>query len=159
MSDPTHQQAAGQQEPTEEELQAYFEQLRQADAAQIVAQAFELLGTGAQVKLGRPDARALIDALVAMTEATSAVLPDELAQQMRSAISQLQTAQVQAERDTPSQGTGGAGAGAGAATGQAGAQPGSARPGAQEPAGEDSEAGQRMTDRLWIPGREPGPEG
>lgn len=150
MSDPRSQ---GAEQPTEEELQAYLEQLRAADPAEIVAQAYTMLGTGAEVKLGRSDARVLIDAMAALSDATASALDKDLVERMRNGVVQLQTAQVQAERQ----------AAPGAAAG------GSPRPGAadaspREPAGaprqeqrtaEGEAGGQSLTDRLWIPGREP----
>lgn len=133
MTDPT---AQGQ--PSEEELRAYLEQLRGADAAGIIAQVYEMLGTTAEVKLGRPDARTLIDTMIAVVDAAGDALPDDLAKRMRQGIAQLQTGQVQAEREATDPQTG-----------------------QEAPAGEDAAppppgAGdQRMTDRLWIPGQPP----
>src|SRR5687768_17627724 len=97
MSDP---RLAGQPaQPSQEEMRAYLEQLREADAAGLLAEAFNLLATGAQVKLGRPDARALIDGLAGLVQAAQSALPQQLLAQMQQGIAQLQTAQVQAERD------------------------------------------------------------
>lgn len=148
MSDPT--QMAGQ--PSPEEMRAYLEQLRESDPAGLIAEAFNLLATGAQVKLGRPDARALIDGIAGMVQGATAALPAELAEQMNSGVAQLQMAQVQAERD----------AAAVQPSGDADAAPApDAAPAA--PAGEPrmsspgQGADQRMTDRLWVPGRDPRP--
>ena len=149
MSDPT--QMAGQ--PSEAEMRAYLEQLREADAAGLVAEAFNLLATGAQVKLGRPDARALIDSLAGMVQGAGATLPPQIVEQMTGGIKQLQLAQVQAERDMAAAAGGGDEAGDGqAAQGDAGAPstPTMSGPG-------QSAADKRMTDRLWVPGRDPRP--
>ena len=81
MSDPRMAGQAAQQ-PSQEEMRAYLEQLREADAAGLVAEAFNLLATGAQVKLGRPEARVLIDALSAMVEASSVTMPEQITEQM-----------------------------------------------------------------------------
>ena len=144
MSDPT---AMAQGQPSQEEMRAYLEQLREADAGALVAEAFNLLATGAQVKLGRPDARALIDGLAGMVQAAAAVLPAQLAEQMNSGIAQLQMAQVQAEREAT--------AGEPAADDAGGDEPADAAP---PPAGGPAPGGnQRMTDRLWVPGRDPRP--
>jgi hypothetical protein len=133
VTDPT-----AQRQPSEEELRAYLEQLRGADAAGIIAQVYEMLGTTAEVKLGRPDARTLIDTMIAVVDAAGDALPDDLAQRMRQGIAQLQTGQVQAEREA-----------AGPQTGQeAPAAEGTAQ--AAPPPGD-----KRMTDRLWIPGQPP----
>lgn len=152
MSDP--RQMAGQ--PSEEEMRAYLGQLREADAAGLIAEAFNLLATGAQVKLGRPDARALIDSLAAMVQAAAAALPPQLVEQMNSGIGQLQLAQVQAERDAAAAEPAAGEDDSGGETGTdaaAGATPGPTTSSPGAPTG----ANQRMTDRLWVPGRDPRP--
>ena len=147
MSDP---RMAGQvAQPSQEEMRAYLEQLREADAAGLVAEAFNLLATGAQVKLGRPDARVLIDALAAMVEASSVTMPDEITEQMKQGIAQLQLAQVQAEKDMAADEESAAGD-------EAAEEPATSSPGAGAPPGAAG-ANQRMTDRLWVPGRDPRP--
>lgn len=151
MSDPRSSDAQQQ-----EQMRQYVEQLRAADPAEIVAQAFTMLATGAEVKLGRPDARVLIDSLSGLAGAAESRVPEQLARGMQDAVAQLQQAQVAAERQAeaaqesasaetgvPDEGQGGeAGGAAGAATGQ---DPSDAL-------GRDDD--QRMTDRLWIPGRD-----
>ena len=150
MSDPT--QMAGQ--PSEAEMRAYLEQLREADAAGLVAEAFNLLATGAQVKLGRPDARALIDSLAGMVQGAGAALPPQIVEQMTAGIQQLQLAQVQAEKDMAAgQPAAEAGAEESAADESAAASSGS--PTMSSPG--QSAADKRMTDRLWVPGRDPRP--
>lgn len=138
------------------EQQQALEQLREADPAVVVMQAFEMLATGAVVKLGRPDARVLIDALAVLTEGLAARLPEQLVAQLRSDVRQLQMAQVQAEQEAGVAGVQADGTGAGA--GEAGAT-GAADPAAQagQQSGQAGQTGQRMTDRLWIPGQSPGP--
>lgn len=146
-------------QPTQEELQAYLEQLRDADPAEVVAQAYTMLGTGAEVKLGRSDARVLIDAMAAMTEAVGDAVGQDLATRMRNGVVQLQTAQVQAEREA----AGTASAAGAQATPPPGQAPGAPRPAdtgagaAGRPAqAQREEQGQGSpADRLWIPGREP----
>lgn len=141
-------------QPSPEELRAYLEQLRDADAAGLVAEAYNLLAAGAQVKLGRSDARTLIDAMAALTQVTSSALPQELAQQMTQGVQQLQLAQVEAERqaaaESQQQATAAPEAAAGQPTDTPRAPGASAKPQAAQPE-------QRMTDRLWIPGRDAGP--
>jgi len=148
--------------PSEDELRAYVDQLRRAEPAEIVLQAFTMLGTGAEAKLGRPDARVLIDALIGMVQAVGDRLGPQLTAGMRNGLQQLQMLQVEAERQaaTPP---------AGAAPGAPPSQPPPAQPGAaaapppaaaQPPAaprGGSGRGGQGepMTDRLWIPGRGP----
>jgi hypothetical protein len=153
MTDPT---AQGQ--PSPEELQAYLEQLRAADVTEVIAQAFNMLGTGANVKLGRLDARVVIDALDALANAVDGRIDAEVMSQMRAGIAQLKTAQVEAEREEAAraggpQAGGDAQAPGGAPTSPSGAgqAPGSPSPGGPQQPGGD----QKMTDRLWIPGRGP----
>lgn len=125
---------------SEEELGAYLDQLREAEAGDILVQAYTMLGTGAEVKLGRPDARVLIDAMAAIVSAVAGRL-GELGNRMQGGVVQLQMAQVEAERR---QGEPDAAEPAPAAEQRAAQQP-------------DTAGGQPMTDRLWIPGRDPGP--
>ena len=152
MSDPRQMTA----QPSPEEMRAYLAQLREADAAGLVAEAFNLLATGAQVKLGRPDARVLIDALAAMVDASGPGMAPQLTEQMHQGVAQLQLAQVEAEREV--------------AAAEQGDADGEEADSAAEVGGEDADAGtpptggpagpganQRMTDRLWIPGRDPRP--
>jgi hypothetical protein len=140
-------------QPSEEELRGYLQQLREADPGEVVAQAYTMLGTGAEVKLGRPDARTLIDAMAALTEAVAGRVPAELTKQMRDGVSRTQLAQVQTEGQ---QGQAQPGAGAQPAAGgqRPQAQPPrpSGVPGGQQ--GQPQAPGGRMTDRLWVPGRD-----
>jgi hypothetical protein len=147
-------------ELSEEELRAYLEQLREADATEILVQAYTMLGTGAEVKLGRPDARVLIDAMTGLASAVGPRL-GELGQRMQAGVQQLQLAQVEAERQaaTPQNQPGPE-----PATEPAQPQTGQQSPPPGRPGGDGGAAGagggggqQRMTDRLWIPGRDPGP--
>ncbi|CAN5298548.1 hypothetical protein BH20ACT8_BH20ACT8_11650 [soil metagenome] len=139
-------------QPTEEELQAYLGQLREADVAQVVVQAYQVLGTGAEVKLGRADARLLIDAMDAFVVTLDGRAPGELVEQMRAGVRQLQTAQVEAERDgAQEQGAGRPGGeqddrGAPPSTGPPSAP--QAQPPTPSPASEPPQ-----TKRLWVPGQ------
>ncbi|MDQ3973798.1 MAG: hypothetical protein M3276_05600 [Actinomycetota bacterium] len=154
MTDPT---ARGGQGPgpdlSEDELRAYLNQLRSAEPGEFVAQAYNVLATVAQAKLGQPDARLLIDAMSGLAEATADRLPAELGRQMREGIAQLKLVQVQAERDV-----------APATDDTARERPSAAAGAREKPAGSESteeptQPGARMTDRLWIPGRDPRPPG
>lgn len=141
MTDPTQ---GSQEGPSEEEVQQYLEQLRSAEAAEIIAQAFNMLATGAQVKMGRPDARVLIDALAGVVDNTGEQLPEEVGNQMRESVGQLQTAQVQAEQEASGQDASGG-------EGETGGQAAGASQSGQS--SQSTESGQRMTDRLWVPGK------
>lgn len=150
MADPT--QAGGGDRPSEEEMQQYLEQLRAADPTEIVAQAFNMLATGAQVKIGRPDGRTLIDTLDAIANSVRSRLPDDVVDQMQQGVSQLQQMQVQAEQED--QGAAAEGQDATAGTSQPGGgqpQPGSPQGGQQQ--GDQQQGDQRMTSRLWVPGQ------
>lgn len=135
-------------EPTEEELRQYLMELRQADPAEFLMQAVNILVTGAQAKIGMPDGRLLIDAMAGVVGATQDRLPAELGEALRNAVVQLQTAQVQAERElaamqgqpVPSAEQGGTAAAEDAPA------PGAAQPAVSEPQ-------KKMTDRLWVPGK------
>jgi hypothetical protein len=168
--------------PTQEELRAYVEQLRRAEPAEILLQAYTMLGTAAEAKMGRPDARVLIDGLAGMVQALGDRLGPQLTAGMRNGLGQLQMMQVEAERQAaagPAPGPDGAPAapaaaapgGQGPPAGQQGAGPSAAappgaraqpspgapgqgvRPGQGAKPGDD----RPMTDRLWIPGRDPRP--
>lgn len=89
----------GQEQPTEEELRAYLGQMRAAPVGQIVAEVASALLNGAQVKLGRADARLLIDLAAGVADTAGPHLPDSVRSQLTDALSQLRLAQVEAERE------------------------------------------------------------
>ncbi len=124
--------------PTEEEMRAYLESLRSAQPVEIVVQSFGILATAAEVKLGRNDARVLIDGMSALLEATADAMPADIVSRMRQTVTQLQLAQVQVERE----------GGGREAEADAAAPPGEAPE--EQPAQPRSDA----SSRLWIPGRD-----
>ena len=130
-------------EPTPEEIQAYLAELREADVGDIVLQAFTVLGSGAEVKLGRRDARVLIDSMAALLQAAGQTLGDSR-DKLEQAIGQLKMAQVQAERQLAGEA---AAREAGPDGGDGGPPPPAQQPPSQQPQ-------QKATDRLWIPGRD-----
>ncbi|WP_370324259.1 hypothetical protein [Euzebya sp.] len=147
MSDPS---AQGQ--PTQEEIEAYYAQLREAPAGDLLMQCVGMLASGAEAKLGRGDARLLIDALAAMVGAAEPHLGSGV-EQLKTAVSQLQMAQVQLERqqasggEQPAEGEGTSTPPPGQASGgqaSSGPAPGGPAPGGQP----------KQTDKLWIPGRD-----
>jgi hypothetical protein len=131
--------------PTEEEMRAYLENLRAAQPVEVIVQAFGLLATAANVKVGQSDARVLIDGMAALLDATAAHVPEQIARQMRETVSQLQFAQVQAEKDAAPAQSGGGRAAAAEPTGTAAEQPPQEQPQQQRP---------DPASRLWIPGRD-----
>lgn len=139
MSDPT----GG---PSEEELRAYLESLRAAQPVEVIVQAFGLLATASEVKLGRSDARVLIDGMAALLETTAEHIPTEIVTKMRETVTQLQMAQVQAERQGAEVQDAAQPTAAQGDVGQGGQDQGTPRSG--QP-GQESAA-----SRLWIPGRD-----
>lgn len=84
-------------QPSEEDIREYARQLRTLPAETIVADTLFSLLNGAQAKLGRRDARLLIDlATVCLTQARDH-LSAELTGQVDGVLGQLRLAQVTAE--------------------------------------------------------------
>ncbi len=151
---------SGDDGPSEEEVRQYLAQMRSAPADQVLAEVVQGLLNAAQVKLGRNDARLLLDATAAMTDAVRGQVDEQLVGQVDQALSQLRLAQVEAEREVASAGqdepndTGG-GAGRAPSGGPAPSTP--TGPGAgqtpstppqQTPPQQPSQA-----SKLWIPGQ------
>lgn len=131
----------GQTELSEEELRQYLGELRNAPAAEIVAQVVTMLANAAQVKLGRRDARVLIDTIDAVRQASATTLPEEFGQQIDDLLAQLRVAQVEGEKEVARlQSEGGEGD-------QEQAAP--SAPGQGEPPPQQEDGG----SRLWTPGR------
>lgn len=151
--DPTAGGQPGQQELSEEQIRQYLGQLRQADVSEIVAQAFSMLAQGAEVKLGRQDARTLIDAVNALTEAIGDAVDERLKGQMEQVTDQLRMAQVDAEKQLAQMREEGR-----LPEEEAGEVPADATPGEpgsdappQQP-GQQPGRGSDPSSRLWIPG-------
>lgn len=91
---------SGQDEPqvSEEEARKYLEQLRAAPADQVVADVLSSLLTAAQAKLGRHDARLLIDVSALVLGHARTYVAEQLGTQVDQLLSQLRFAQVEAER-------------------------------------------------------------
>lgn len=133
--------------PTEAEMQQMLAQMREAPAEQVLVEVINALLQASQVKLGRPDARILIDAVAAMAEAVQGRADASLLDQVGQAVSQLRLAQVEAEgADGAEQPTGEDGPPAPADTPPAGGGP--AAPPAEAPP-----AAGGQPSRLWVPGR------
>lgn len=152
-----------QQQPSEEEVRQYLAKLRQTDVTEIIAQAFSMVASGAEVKLGRRDGRLLIDTAAAIADVVEPHLDERLTDQMQQALAQLREGQVDAEdqlsqlreegrlpededNDLPRPGAGPADGSADAGDGAEGSPP-------QQPRQRPSQRGGDATDRLWVPGR------
>lgn len=132
-------------ELSEEEIRAYTRRLRVLPVEKVLADAMFTLLNAAQVKLGRRDARLLIDLVAVSLGHTRGYLSPELANQMDDLLGQLRFAQVAAEgrADRP---------------GRASEENDLDRvptPPPPAPAGTPSEQGPRSpgTGKLWVPGR------
>lgn len=148
--------------PTDQQTQEYLQQLRSAPAEQLVSELLSGLLNAAQVKLGRRDARLLIDLSAVVVDHSRAYLPAELTRQVDQILGQLRLGQVQAEgaaggepepndlAETPRPPAGGT-----AESGQPAAES-AARPTAatSPPPPPPRPAGPPPASQLWIPGRD-----
>lgn len=138
--------------PSEEEVRQYLAQMRGAPVEQVVAEVLQGLLNAAQVKLGRNDARLLLDIAAQVNDALRGTGDEELVSQVDQALSQLKMAQVEAEGEVAQAGQAepndlpGAGAPPAPAPAEDGA-PGSTPPPAAPPQGESP------VNKLWLPGR------
>jgi hypothetical protein len=85
-------------EASAKDAQELVEKLRSAPAEQMVTEAFFMLLNGAQVKLGRRDARLLIDLSTVMLDYARPYLSDPLVKQVEQSLDQLRLGQVSAEK-------------------------------------------------------------
>lgn len=138
--------ASSADEPTEAEVRAYLEQLRNAGVDQVVAEVATALINAAQVKLGRSDARLLLDLVAVIADQVRGRVPDELTDQLDQALTQLRLAQVDAERQLSQEGAGDPDD----ASETAGGSP--SQPAASQPADPSTADGASSTRRLWTPG-------
>jgi hypothetical protein len=150
VSDATTTPPAGEPGLSEEHARQYAEQLRSAPAEQVVTEVLSSLLNLAQVKLGRRDARLLIDLCAVLLGHSRRYLSSDLSTQVDQALSQLRLAQVQAE---------------GAAAGAPGGSPEpndlaevpaapTGGPAAAAPTPAPAPAPPAPTSRLWVPGRD-----
>jgi hypothetical protein len=143
------------EQPSEEEIRAYLAQLRQADVSEVIAQTFSMLASAAEVKLGRRDARLLIDAAAAIDEAVGETVDQRLTEQMTQVLAQLRSAQVDAEGQLDQMRSEGR-----LPAEEEGDLPAGAEEepsGGEEPrrtqAQEQGPGGSSAASKLWIPGR------
>lgn len=134
---------------TEAEMQEMLAQMREAPAEQVLVEVINALLQASQVKLGRPDARLLIDAVAAMADAVQGRADASLLDQVGQAVTQLRLAQVEAEGGDGSAQVDGS---AQADGGDEGAPPPPADGPSATPADAPPAAGGQPS-RLWVPGR------
>jgi hypothetical protein len=155
--------------PSEAELEQMLVRMREAPVEQVLVEVVNVLLQAAQVKLGRPDARVLIDAVAAVAEVASGRIDPALVGQVGQAVAQLRLAQVEAEGgaeggaqtgDGGARPAGAAGGAPGGAAGRAAEPAGHAGPAPQPPRAAPSagaaappDAGAAQRSRLWVPGR------
>jgi hypothetical protein len=84
-------------EPSEQDIRDYARKLRSLPVEQVIGEVMFTLLNAAQVKLGRRDARLLIDVVGVSLGHARGYLPVELAKQVDGMIGQLRLAQVSAE--------------------------------------------------------------
>ncbi|MPZ25658.1 MAG: hypothetical protein GEV12_04225 [Micromonosporaceae bacterium] len=84
-------------ELSEEQAREYASKLRSAPVEQVVTEVLSSLLNLAQVKLGRRDARLLIDLTGLLVGHARPYLPDDVTDQLDQVLPQLRLAQVQAE--------------------------------------------------------------
>lgn len=124
-------------------------QLRSAPAEQVVTEILSGLLNAAQVKLGRRDARLLIDLSAGVLEQARRYVSTELVTQVEHVLSQLRLGQVRAEEQ--------------AAAGEPAAEPNDLAETPAPPAGTTGDPATAPTgsppqpspaSRLWVPGRD-----
>ncbi|MFW6091773.1 MAG: hypothetical protein ACODAF_07810 [Actinomycetota bacterium] len=134
------------QQVSEEEAREYVEKLREAPAEQIVTEMISILLNAAQVKLGRRDARLLIDLSSLVLDHVRQHVSADLATEVDQLLGQLRLNQVQAESDAAKRSLREANdleQPPAAPSGQPPPQPASPQEQASKPA-----------SRLWVPGRD-----
>jgi hypothetical protein len=134
--------------PSEAELEQMLAQMREAPAEQVLVEVINVLLQAAQVKLGRPDARLLIDTVAAVAAAAAGRADEALLRQVGEAVTQLRLAQVEAE------GGGAAPVRAAGAVPEPGPTPTTTASAPAPPASASGPAQQAPGgSRLWVPGR------
>jgi len=132
-------------QPSEEQLRAALMEMRNSPLDAMAAQVLQILLEGVQIKLGRRDARLLLDATVKVFDHLRPHLDPNLSGQVEQAVAQLRLAQVEAEAEVNADPTPEPNdvAGGPAVTGdQALSAPGQSAPGAAASG----------PSRLWTPG-------
>jgi hypothetical protein len=128
--------AGHEQAPPDDQTREYLRQVRSLPAGQLLGEVMFSLLNAAQVKLGRRDARLLIDVCTVAHEHARPYLPGDLTGQIDQALGQLRLAQVSAEseRGKPEDND-------------------LDRVPAPPPAGAPPSPGGQPASKLWVPGR------
>ena len=92
-------------ERSAEDAREYARRLRSLPVDQVLGEFLFSLLNAAQVKLGRRDARLLIDVTAVAHEHARSYMPGELTRQIDQALGQLRMAQVNEEGRAPQHGT------------------------------------------------------
>jgi hypothetical protein len=129
--------------PSEAELEQMLAQMREAPAEQVLVEVINALLQAAQVKLGRPDARVLIDAVAALAQSAEGRADEALLGQVAQAVTQLRLAQVEAE---------GGDGGDTDLTGAAGAPMSGPQTAPAAPTTPPASPSGPAPSRLWVPG-------
>ena len=87
-----------------EEAREYVRRMRSLPVDEVIREVLFGLLNAAQVKLGRRDARLLIDVSTVALEQARSYLPEELSRQLDQVLGQLRMAQVNAEGHASRQG-------------------------------------------------------
>jgi hypothetical protein len=101
---PEEQQQKDQPGASAKDPRELVEQLRSTQAEEIVAEVFFMLLNAAQVKLGRRDARLMIDLSTVLLEHASSYVSDPLVKQVEQSLAQLRLGQVSAENEVAKKG-------------------------------------------------------
>ncbi len=89
--------AGQEQAPSAQDIREYAQRMRSLPVDQVIGDVVFSLLNAAQVKLGRRDARLLIDVAAVAHEHARPYLPGELTKQVDQALGQLRLGQVSAE--------------------------------------------------------------
>jgi hypothetical protein len=95
--DPAGPGGGAEQAPSAEDVREYMQQMRSLPVEQVIGDVMFNLLNAAQVKLGRRDARLLIDVGTAVLEHARPYIPGELTTQIDQVLGQLRLGQVSAE--------------------------------------------------------------
>ncbi|NEE01308.1 hypothetical protein [Phytoactinopolyspora halotolerans] len=143
-----------QEQPSAEDVRRYLEQLRGVPCEQILTETLSGTLTAAQAKLGRHDARLLIDTAGLVFTHAKSYLNNATASQFEQVLNQLRMAQVQAEQRAGSQAEENdlpqAPAPPAAGTPSAGAPPAGGAAAASTPSAPQQPS---PASKLWVPGR------